>query len=189
MTQQQGRRHLAHRWVRPAKSLIQRIATRANPQGGNRDCSTSPMQTILADRVTSRRYSDDELFALSEDMSRDSRSDRTRGRKKVFGSARRTAGEVSASEQSHLVSRAKYAAEAMMEECLTTLARGLPDQQYRYLLLHINGGLTYHEIAEECSVDEEVVLKQLAKAYSFLSCSMWEAEMDANELRPRVPQT
>jgi RNA polymerase sigma factor (sigma-70 family) len=44
----------------------------------------------------------------------------------------------------------------------------LPSHERQVLLLHVNNGLTYWEIAERLGMDEEVVLHDLAHAYSQL---------------------
>lgn len=54
----------------------------------------------------------------------------------------------------------------------------LPSHQRQVLLLHVNNGLTYWEIAARLGMDEEVVLRDLAHAYSQL-----RLELSANELR------
>ena len=54
----------------------------------------------------------------------------------------------------------------------------LPSHQRQVLLLHVNNGLTYWEIAARLGMDEEVVLRELAHAYSQL-----RLEMSANDLR------
>jgi RNA polymerase sigma factor (sigma-70 family) len=54
----------------------------------------------------------------------------------------------------------------------------LPDQERHVLLLHVNNGLTYWEIAHRLRVDEEVVLRDLSRAYSQL-----RLELSMDELR------
>lgn len=54
----------------------------------------------------------------------------------------------------------------------------LPSHERQVLLLHVNNGLTYWEIAARLNMDEEVVLRDLAHAYSQL-----RLELSANELR------
>jgi RNA polymerase sigma factor (sigma-70 family) len=44
----------------------------------------------------------------------------------------------------------------------------LPSHERQVLLLHVNNGLTYWEIAARLGMDEEVVLRNLAHAYSQL---------------------
>jgi RNA polymerase sigma factor (sigma-70 family) len=44
----------------------------------------------------------------------------------------------------------------------------LPAHERQVLLLHVNNGLTYWEIAARLGVDEQVVLRDLAHAYSQL---------------------
>jgi DNA-directed RNA polymerase specialized sigma24 family protein len=44
----------------------------------------------------------------------------------------------------------------------------LPSHERQVLLLHVNNGLTYWEIAARLGMDEEVVLRDLAHAYSQL---------------------
>lgn len=44
----------------------------------------------------------------------------------------------------------------------------LPSNERQVLLLHVNNGLTYWEIAARLGMDEEVVLRDLAHAYSQL---------------------
>ena len=53
----------------------------------------------------------------------------------------------------------------------------LPSNERQVLLLHVNNGLTYWEIAARLGMDEEVVLRDLAHAYSQL-----RLELSANEL-------
>jgi DNA-directed RNA polymerase specialized sigma24 family protein len=53
----------------------------------------------------------------------------------------------------------------------------LPSQQRQVLLLHVNNGLTYWEIAARLGMEEEVVLRDLAHAYSQL-----RLELSADEL-------
>lgn len=53
----------------------------------------------------------------------------------------------------------------------------LPSHERRVLLLHVNNGLTYWEIAARLGMDEEVVLRDLAHAYSQL-----RLELSANPL-------
>ena len=53
----------------------------------------------------------------------------------------------------------------------------LPSHQRQVLLLHVNNGLTYWEIAARLGMDEEVVLRELAHAYSQL-----RLELSANPL-------
>ena len=54
----------------------------------------------------------------------------------------------------------------------------LPPHERQVLLLHVNNGLTYWEIAARLGKDEEVVLRDLAHAYSQL-----RLELSAEELR------
>jgi RNA polymerase sigma factor (sigma-70 family) len=54
----------------------------------------------------------------------------------------------------------------------------LPSHERQVLLLHVNNGLTYWEIAARLGMDEEVVLRNLAHAYSQL-----RLELSADELR------
>lgn len=54
----------------------------------------------------------------------------------------------------------------------------LPSHERQVLLLHVNNGLTYWEIAARLGKDEEVVLRDLAHAYSQL-----RLELSAEELR------
>lgn len=54
----------------------------------------------------------------------------------------------------------------------------LPSNQRQVLLLHVNNGLTYWEIAARLGMDEEIVLRDLAHAYSQL-----RLELSAEELR------
>jgi RNA polymerase sigma factor (sigma-70 family) len=54
----------------------------------------------------------------------------------------------------------------------------LPSNERQVLLLHVNNGLTYWEIAARLGMDEEVVLRDLAHAYSQL-----RLELSADELR------
>jgi RNA polymerase sigma factor (sigma-70 family) len=54
----------------------------------------------------------------------------------------------------------------------------LPSHERQVLLLHVNNGLTYWEIAARLGMDEEVVLRDLAHAYSQL-----RLELSADELR------
>jgi RNA polymerase sigma factor (sigma-70 family) len=44
----------------------------------------------------------------------------------------------------------------------------LPSHERQVLLLHVNNGLTYWEIAARLGMDEQVVLRDLAHAYSQL---------------------
>jgi RNA polymerase sigma factor (sigma-70 family) len=44
----------------------------------------------------------------------------------------------------------------------------LPSHERQVLLLHVNNGLTYWEIAARLGMDEEIVLRDLAHAYSQL---------------------
>jgi DNA-directed RNA polymerase specialized sigma24 family protein len=53
----------------------------------------------------------------------------------------------------------------------------LPSHERQVLLLHVNNGLTYWEIAARLGMDEQVVLRNLAHAYSQL-----RLELSANEL-------
>jgi RNA polymerase sigma factor (sigma-70 family) len=53
----------------------------------------------------------------------------------------------------------------------------LPSHERQVLLLHVNNGLTYWEIAARLGKDEEVVLRDLAHAYSQL-----RLELSAEEL-------
>jgi RNA polymerase sigma factor (sigma-70 family) len=53
----------------------------------------------------------------------------------------------------------------------------LPSHERQVLLLHVNNGLTYWEIAARLGLDEEVVLRDLAHAYSQL-----RLELSANSL-------
>lgn len=48
----------------------------------------------------------------------------------------------------------------------------LPSHERQVLLLHVSNGLTYWEIAERLGMDEEVVLRDLAHAYSQLRLNM-----------------
>ena len=90
--------------------------------------------------------------------------------------------------QIHNVSHDVSAADASAEETLisqTLAARHLrasveqlPSHERQVLLLHVNNGLTYWEIAARLGMDEEVVLRDLAHAYSQL-----RLELSANELR------
>jgi len=54
----------------------------------------------------------------------------------------------------------------------------LPSHERQVLLLHVNNGLTYWEIAARLGKDEEVVLRDLAHAYSQL-----RLDLSADELR------
>jgi len=54
----------------------------------------------------------------------------------------------------------------------------LPSNERQVLLLHVNNGLTYWEIAARLGMDEEVVLRDLTHAYSQL-----RLELSADELR------
>lgn len=54
----------------------------------------------------------------------------------------------------------------------------LPSHERQVLLLHVNSGLTYWEIAARLGMDEEVVLRDLAHAYSQL-----RLELSTDELR------
>lgn len=54
----------------------------------------------------------------------------------------------------------------------------LPSNERQVLLLHVNNGLTYWEIAARLGMDEEVVLRDLAHAYSQL-----RLELSADPLR------
>jgi RNA polymerase sigma factor (sigma-70 family) len=54
----------------------------------------------------------------------------------------------------------------------------LPSHERQVLLLHVNNGLTYWEIAARLGMDEEVVLRDLAHAYSQL-----RLELSADPLR------
>ena len=54
----------------------------------------------------------------------------------------------------------------------------LPSNERQVLLLHVNNGLTYWEIAARLGMDEEVVLRDLAHAYSQL-----RLELSTDELR------
>jgi DNA-directed RNA polymerase specialized sigma24 family protein len=54
----------------------------------------------------------------------------------------------------------------------------LPSHERQVLLLHVNNGLTYWEIAARLGMEEEVVLRDLAHAYSQL-----RFELSAEELR------
>ena len=54
----------------------------------------------------------------------------------------------------------------------------LPSHERQVLLLHVNNGLTYWEIAARLGMDEEVVLRDLAHAYSQL-----RLELSTEELR------
>jgi DNA-directed RNA polymerase specialized sigma24 family protein len=54
----------------------------------------------------------------------------------------------------------------------------LPSHERQVLLLHVNNGLTYWEIAARLGMDEEVVLRDLAHAYSQL-----RLELSSEELR------
>ena len=54
----------------------------------------------------------------------------------------------------------------------------LPSHERQVLLLHVNNGLTYWEIAARLGMDEEVVLRDLAHAYSQL-----RLDLSANDLR------
>ena len=54
----------------------------------------------------------------------------------------------------------------------------LPSHERQVLLLHVNNGLTYWEIAARLNMDEAVVLRDLAHAYSQL-----RLELSANDLR------
>lgn len=54
----------------------------------------------------------------------------------------------------------------------------LPSHERQVLLLHVNHGLTYWEIAARLGMDEEVVLRDLAHAYSQL-----RLELSADEPR------
>lgn len=54
----------------------------------------------------------------------------------------------------------------------------LPSHERQVLLLHVNNGLTYWEIAARLGMDEDVVLRDLAHAYSQL-----RLELRADELR------
>jgi RNA polymerase sigma factor (sigma-70 family) len=54
----------------------------------------------------------------------------------------------------------------------------LPSHERQVLLLHVNNGLTYWEIAARLNMDEEVVLRDLAHAYSQL-----RLELSADPLR------
>lgn len=53
----------------------------------------------------------------------------------------------------------------------------LPSQQRQVLLLHVNNGLTYWEIAARLGMDEEVVLRELAHAYSQLRLELSSEEL------------
>jgi RNA polymerase sigma factor (sigma-70 family) len=54
----------------------------------------------------------------------------------------------------------------------------LPSNERQVLLLHVNNGLTYWEIAARLGLEEEVVLRDLAHAYSQL-----RLELSADDLR------
>ena len=54
----------------------------------------------------------------------------------------------------------------------------LPSNERQVLLLHVNNGLTYWEIAARLGMEEEVVLRDLAHAYSQL-----RLELSTDELR------
>lgn len=54
----------------------------------------------------------------------------------------------------------------------------LPSHERQVLLLHVNNGLTYWEIAARLGIAEEVVLRDLAHAYSQL-----RLELSMDELR------
>jgi RNA polymerase sigma factor (sigma-70 family) len=53
----------------------------------------------------------------------------------------------------------------------------LPSHERQVLLLHVNNGLTYWEIAARLGMDEEVVLRDLAHAYSQLRLDLSAAPL------------
>lgn len=48
----------------------------------------------------------------------------------------------------------------------------LPQEQREALLLHVNDGLNYHQIATKLHVTQPVVLKRLVRAYSTIRMQM-----------------
>jgi RNA polymerase sigma factor (sigma-70 family) len=53
----------------------------------------------------------------------------------------------------------------------------LPSHERQVLLLHVNNGLTYWEIAARLGMDEQVVLRDLAHAYSQLRLELSTEEL------------
>lgn len=53
----------------------------------------------------------------------------------------------------------------------------LPSNERQVLLLHVNNGLTYWEIAARLGMDEEIVLRDLAHAYSRLRLELSTDEL------------
>jgi RNA polymerase sigma factor (sigma-70 family) len=76
-----------------------------------------------------------------------------------------------ASTDDELISQSLAARQ--LRECVEQL----PSHERQVLLLHVNNGLTYWEIAARLGLDEEVVLRELAHAYSQL-----RLELSANSL-------
>jgi RNA polymerase sigma factor (sigma-70 family) len=68
--------------------------------------------------------------------------------------------------------------QAVAVKHLREVVEQLPPNERQVLLLHVNSGLTYWEIAERLEMAEEVVLRDLARAYSQL-----RLELSMEELR------
>jgi RNA polymerase sigma factor (sigma-70 family) len=69
-------------------------------------------------------------------------------------------------------------AQSLVARQLRKSVEQLPSHERQVLLLHVNNGLTYWEIAARLNMDEEVVLRDLAHAYSQL-----RLELSADPLR------
>ena len=67
--------------------------------------------------------------------------------------------------------------QALVARHLRERVEQLPSHEREVLLLHVNNGLTYWEIAARLGMDEAVVLRDLAHAYSQLRLELSAAEL------------
>lgn len=69
-------------------------------------------------------------------------------------------------------------AESLATKYLKSAVEQLPSRERQVLLLHVNSGLTYWEIAGRLGLAEQVVLSDLSRAYSQLC-----VDLSVDELR------
>lgn len=109
--------------------------------------------------------------ADANDTDRNKRTEPRAGSHRLSNASHNVAPECTAADD-ELISQ------TLAAQQLRKSVEQLPANERQVLLLHVNNGLTYWEIASRLGMDEETVLRDLAHAYSKL-----RLDLSADDLR------
>lgn len=190
MTQQHGRGRLMRCFGRSLNWHIQSLAKRAwtgpcSSIARSLQSATS-CAGIFDTELPLHRYSDDELHRMADQVTNELRRDARGALMDPLRFVLRIAAKVIASEEHASDCKEAQDSQALSETYLQQLVDRLPSEQREYLLLHVNDGLTYRDIAQRYGVEREIVLDHLKRAYASVRDSMREEERLMGK-RPHAP--